>query len=101
MINLICCKVNQSYFSVSTSYNQFFVIGCIGDRDNFVSFKTIDGIVNFAFSRALIIDKNSVGRCKVNILPVLFYSSSFIVGIRSEERRVGKECRARWWPYER
>src|SRR5688572_32718444 len=20
-------------------------------------------------------------------------------GIRSEERRVGKECRSRWWPY--
>src|SRR5437763_15797975 len=22
------------------------------------------------------------------------------VGNRSEERRVGKECRSRWWPYE-
>src|SRR5438067_13648816 len=22
-----------------------------------------------------------------------------IVGERSEERRVGKECRSRWWPY--
>src|SRR5690242_21889072 len=21
-------------------------------------------------------------------------------GIRSEERRVGKECRSRWWPYQ-
>src|SRR5205823_14047341 len=21
-------------------------------------------------------------------------------GIRSEERRVGKECRCRWWPYQ-
>src|SRR5690348_18420733 len=21
------------------------------------------------------------------------------VGLRSEERRVGKECRSRWWPY--
>src|SRR5438067_7680860 len=22
-----------------------------------------------------------------------------ICGLRSEERRVGKECRSRWWPY--
>src|SRR5262249_61648089 len=21
------------------------------------------------------------------------------IGLRSEERRVGKECRSRWWPY--
>src|SRR5438093_3625613 len=21
-------------------------------------------------------------------------------GVRSEERRVGKECRSRWWPYQ-
>src|SRR5690554_5395928 len=26
-------------------------------------------------------------------------SSPDIVFIRSEERRVGKECRSRWWPY--
>ena len=25
--------------------------------------------------------------------------SSRIIGIRSEERRVGKECRSRWSPY--
>src|SRR5438876_11904568 len=24
----------------------------------------------------------------------------FFVLLRSEERRVGKECRARWWPYD-
>src|SRR5688572_31069110 len=23
-----------------------------------------------------------------------------LVAVRSEERRVGKECRSRWWPYE-
>ena len=23
----------------------------------------------------------------------------FVIGIRSEERRVGKECRSRWSPY--
>src|SRR5207248_8727211 len=25
--------------------------------------------------------------------------SWFAIGRRSEERRVGKECRSRWWPY--
>src|SRR5438445_2777110 len=24
---------------------------------------------------------------------------SIVVVVRSEERRVGKECRSRWWPY--
>src|SRR5437868_14682617 len=28
------------------------------------------------------------------------YESHFVHGRRSEERRVGKECRARWWPYQ-
>src|SRR6266849_2361589 len=27
------------------------------------------------------------------------WSSSWSWRIRSEERRVGKECRSRWWPY--
>ena len=28
-----------------------------------------------------------------------FSSSNQIMGVRSEERRVGKECRSRWSPY--
>src|SRR5437867_12980342 len=27
------------------------------------------------------------------------YESHFVHGRRSEERRVGKECRSGWWPY--
>src|SRR5256886_8244279 len=26
-------------------------------------------------------------------------NSIAVAGLRSEERRVGKECRSRWWPY--
>ena len=35
-------------------------------------------------------------------LEIRWYSLAYIVGIvtgRSEERRVGKECRSRWSPY--
>src|SRR5690554_8156340 len=28
-----------------------------------------------------------------------FKRSSAYIFLRSEERRVGKECRSRWWPY--
>ena len=28
-----------------------------------------------------------------------FYAAVHIVNVRSEERRVGKECRSRWSPY--
>ena len=28
-----------------------------------------------------------------------FYTAHFSLWQRSEERRVGKECRSRWWPY--
>ena len=27
------------------------------------------------------------------------FEEGMSVEIRSEERRVGKECRSRWWPY--
>ena len=29
----------------------------------------------------------------------IIYSSDVVIGGRSEERRVGKECRSRWSPY--
>ena len=29
----------------------------------------------------------------------VFLAAAFVGGIRSEERRVGKECRSRWSPY--
>src|SRR5437588_8019320 len=27
------------------------------------------------------------------------HNTLLLAGFRSEERRVGKECRSRWWPY--
>src|SRR5438876_11603226 len=35
----------------------------------------------------------------LNFLPVWFALSLLRFRLRSEERRVGKECRSRWWPY--
>src|SRR5437763_12438180 len=31
-------------------------------------------------------------KCKSNL-------HNIVLALRSEERRVGKECRSRWWPY--
>ena len=39
------------------------------------------------------VTKDAVGRWIFNLLGVA------IIGVRSEERRVGKECRSRWSPY--
>src|SRR5438046_4285926 len=33
-------------------------------------------------------------------LPRLRRQRAFTIKDRSEERRVGKECRSRWWPYQ-
>src|SRR5690554_5473941 len=33
------------------------------------------------------------------ITDTIFYQKSFSLFLRSEERRVGKECRSRWWAY--
>ena len=41
-----------------------------------------------------IADKLIAGR-----LPVLPSGATNVVDVRSEERRVGKECRSRWSPY--
>ena len=34
--------------------------------------------------------------CKPYIIGII---AALVIGIRSEERRVGKECRSRWSPY--
>ena len=34
-----------------------------------------------------------------NLAIITHSSSEFILDFRSEERRVGKECRSRWSPY--
>src|SRR4029077_15399089 len=41
-----------------------------------------------------------VGLCRVRQLPQLFHGTvPREILVRSEERRVGKECRSRWSPY--
>ena len=32
-------------------------------------------------------------------IPILIIGNKIDLRERSEERRVGKECRSRWWPY--
>ena len=36
---------------------------------------------------------------KMSLMAQLEYRINFAAGVRSEERRVGKECRSRWSPY--
>jgi len=36
---------------------------------------------------------------KYKVLPIAFDGRTVTVALRSEERRVGKECRSRWSPY--
>src|SRR5437764_10687812 len=37
--------------------------------------------------------------CAERIAEVVDFSPKTMLASRSEERRVGKECRSRWWPY--
>ena len=40
-----------------------------------------------------------MGKRSIGELPVLDFLVIIALGTRSEERRVGKECRSRWSPY--
>src|SRR5690554_7518360 len=57
---------------------------------------------------ALVRGLTAAGRDVIDVgmvpTPVLYFATHALDGtasgvMRSEERRVGKECRARWWPY--
>ena len=52
-----------------------------------------DGNKNFSKEINEIIDKN------VDLLKIFFLPFGIFFSYRSEERRVGKECRSRWSPY--
>ena len=42
---------------------------------------------------------NGGTQCEVTVVPCDNYSHEMLYELRSEERRVGKECRSRWSPY--
>src|SRR5256885_17233270 len=50
-------------------------------------------------SRMLLDIRATTARYRVNELQYLISTSEQDIGARSEERRVGKECRSRWSPY--
>ena len=56
---------------------------------SFARFKTLAGIVHWSIGR-----EYSLVEFKYLIRPI-----TSITSCRSEERRVGKECRSRWSPY--
>ena len=68
-------------------------------QDNFIELKTISKIVQFAnkaeFTKASVGSNNNVDFTirKTYEYPLTNFNQ------RSEERRVGKECRSRWSPY--
>ena len=45
----------------------------------------------------IILEKNY--RCRNAEIDIIAKNDSYICFVRSEERRVGKECRSRWSPY--
>ena len=47
-----------------------------------------------------VMEGSSIGVAFLILLLIIFVGIIFdIIGMRSEERRVGKECRSRWSPY--
>src|SRR5689334_25166573 len=67
------------------------VIAVVDDGGNLMALERLDG----TFSAGANI---SIGKARTAVMfkkPTRFFEEL----IRSEERRVGKECRSRWWPY--
>ena len=60
-----------------------------------VIFKTIDNLLSEGYSKISI----AVGYKKNKIVRILIEKYREQIDFRSEERRVGKECRSRWSPY--
>ena len=54
---------------------------------------------NTYFARNWIYLNATVNESNEQNITFRLYNSTFLVNSRSEERRVGKECRSRWSPY--
>src|SRR2546429_1720543 len=64
--------------------------GPLGKKTSFFADFERRNITENAIVNAVILDQN------LNVVP---FSSAILTPLRSEERRVGKECRSRWSPY--
>ena len=58
-----------------------------------------DGAIKYANIAIMAIDKGDVEKAHNSIRRVERIIEEFQNTLRSEERRVGKECRSRWSPY--
>src|SRR5574337_122040 len=76
---------------------EFIFVYGVRKCSSFILLQVVD-----QFSQYLLLKRLSLIHCI--FLPLLSkircpYVCGFISGLRSEERRVGKECRSRWSPY--
>ena len=51
------------------------------------------------YSALVLLDNQKRMMYYLMVLVLLFLAELFYFRVRSEERRVGKECRSRWSPY--
>src|SRR2546423_15063061 len=95
---MACCPFHQEKtpsFSVNPSKDIFYCFGCGKGGSVFNFVMELEG-VSFPEAVRIVAEKTGVP------LPALVDDKKFEVRrkeARSEERRVGKECRSRWSPY--
>src|SRR5262249_59732852 len=96
MLLMCLCSILCSLFLLVRSCFRLF----------FFFFQAEDGIRDWSVTGvqtcALPISRtsgSSTTRLSVGLRPVFLPEYATIAPVRSEERRVGKECRSRWWAY--
>ena len=89
LINLIMIII--SYIMFITLINQHNEIS--------MSLRYFRAIVSFVIIILFFQDKEYKPKVVINTIEIILLIHSISVIIRSEERRVGKECRSRWSPY--
>src|SRR3712207_2029566 len=106
-VNIMVCmiaslKMGQAYVPMDISFPEQRVSDVIETIEPRVVFDFSDGeyfyddkgsgILKEKYKNVKIIDEKE-------LLGILEHSGELAVPVRSEERRVGKECRSRWSPY--
>ena len=71
------------------------------ERGNVNTIDMDDFVVDTKLRKGAVVEWSDVktGEKKSGSYSTVFAASYFLQNIRSEERRVGKECRSRWSPY--